>query len=174
MNPLTLIKPYLWGGAILIVLGLLLSVWWLRDSLQDAKTEAANEKAAKIQAIQTISNIQKNAAADQKLLEGYQSVKTEIQYVDKIVTREVIKYRDVVTTRFVIPDEFVRAYNTSTESVYTENSTTGTDGAAPALRKIVNDADLLQVVTANNRLCVKQAAQLTAFQSWANQPQQFQ
>jgi hypothetical protein len=114
MNPLQLIKPYLWGGAVLIILALLLSIFWLRDSLQDAKKDAEKEGAAKIQAVQTISSIQKNAAADKKLLQDYQHVKTEIQTVDKVVIKEVIKYRDVVTTRFVIPSEFVRAYNTST------------------------------------------------------------
>jgi hypothetical protein len=169
MNPLQLIKPYLWGGAVLIILALLLSIFWLRDSLQDAKKDAEKEGAAKIQAVQTISSIQKNAAADKKLLQDYQHVKTEIQTVDKVVIKEVIKYRDVVTTRFVIPSEFVRAYNTSTESVHIENPAPGTYDSTTTLRKIVNDADLLQVVTANNRICVKQAAQLTSLQVWASQ-----
>ncbi len=64
MNPFSLIKPYLWGVAILVVLALLLSIFWLRDSLQDAKTEAAMEKAAKVQAIQTIAKIEQLAAKE--------------------------------------------------------------------------------------------------------------
>jgi hypothetical protein len=64
MNPLQLIKPYLWGGAILIVLGLFLSIFWLRDSLQDAKTEAATEKAAKTEALSKITKIEQEAAEE--------------------------------------------------------------------------------------------------------------
>jgi len=64
MNQFSLIKPYLWGVAILVVLTMLLSIFWLRDSLQDAKTEAATEKAAKIQAVQTINKIQADAAKE--------------------------------------------------------------------------------------------------------------
>jgi hypothetical protein len=169
MNPLQAVKPYLWGGALLIAVSLVLSVFFLRNSLKDVKSELAIEKSEKVQAIQTIAKIEEYAAKDRKLLQDYQNVKTEIQYVDKIVIRDVIKYRDVVTTRFVIPSEFVRAYNTSTEPVHSENSTSRTDDPHTALRKIVNDADLLQVITSNNRICVKQAAQLTAFQLWAYQ-----
>jgi len=167
MNPL---KPYLYGGALLLALGLAGYVMWLQHSRETYKASAEFEQSEKVKAIQTIAKIQESANKDRKLLEGYQNVKAEIQYVDKIVTKEVIRYRDIVTTRFVIPDEFVRAYNTSTESVHIEGAATGTDGSTTTLRKIVNDADLLQVVTANNRICVKQAAQLTALQIWASPP----
>jgi hypothetical protein len=84
MNPLQLIKPYLWGGAILIVLGLFLSIFWLRDSLQDAKTEAATEKAAKIQAIQTITKIEADAA---KELESRQSYLSKLETAENERTR---------------------------------------------------------------------------------------
>lgn len=154
-------------GAIAIML-LLGYVYWLHESREAYKASAAFEKSEKITAIKVIENIQKNASVDKKLAQDYQHVKTEIQYVDKIVTKELIRYRDVVTTRFVIPDEFVRAYNTSTESVHTEGAPAGIDGAGTAIRKIVNDSDLLQVVTANNRICVNQAAQLTALQLWVS------
>jgi len=164
------IKTYLYAAALVAILAAGAYVKWLYSSRESYKASAEFEQAEKIKAIQTIAKIQESANSDRKLLEGYQSVKSEIQYVDKIVTKEVIKYRDVVTTRFVIPDEFVRAYNTSTESVHIENAAPGTDGSAASLRKIVNDADLLQVVTANNRICVKQAAQLTALQLWASPP----
>lgn len=164
-----LIKPYLYGVALVTIMALAGYVRWLYSSRESYKAAAAMEQSEKLKAIQVITKIQQSAEADRKLLQDYQHVKTEIQYVDKIVTREVIRYRDVVTTRFVIPAEFVRAYNTSTESLYIENPTHGTNDSAPAIRKIVNDADLLQVVTANNRICVKQAAQLTALQVWASQ-----
>ncbi len=167
MNPLQLIKPYLYGAALVAILAAGSYVYWLYSSRESYKESAALERAEKIIAVQTIAKIRESANKDQKLLEGYQHVKTQIQYVDKIVTKDVIRYRDVVTTRFVIPDEFVRAYNTSTESVHIENAAPGTDGDAASIRKIVNDADLLQVVTANNRMCVKQAAQLSALQLWA-------
>jgi len=73
MNPLQLIKPYLWGGAIFIVLALLLSIFWLRDSLQDAKTEAATEKAAKVEALNKITKIEEDAVKESKNRTDYLS-----------------------------------------------------------------------------------------------------
>jgi len=40
MNPL---KPYLYGGALLLFIGLGLSVWWLNDSLGEAKATIAKQ-----------------------------------------------------------------------------------------------------------------------------------
>ena len=41
MNPL---KPYLYGGALLLVIGLALSVWWLNDSLGTAKATISKQE----------------------------------------------------------------------------------------------------------------------------------
>lgn len=164
MNP---IKSYLYGAIAIAVLSALGYVYWLHESNEKNKATAIAEREKKEAAIQAIATIQESANADRKLLEGYQSVKTEIKIVDKIVTQQVIKYRDVVSVRTVVPPEFVRAYNDSTEHAHQENSPTGVNGATGAFTKVVNDADLLEVVTSNNRLCVKQAAQLTALQKWA-------
>ena len=161
------LKSYLYGAVgIAIILGLSW-VYFLKESRDKYQAKAVYEQAEKDKAIAMIKQLQESAASDQKLLEGYQSVKTEIQYVDRDVVKQVIKYRDVVTTRYIIDPKFVQIYNESTESVHTENSTTGINDTGPSLAKIVNDADLLDVVTSNNRICVKQAAQLTALQKWA-------
>jgi len=172
MNPISLIKPYLWGGAILIVLGLFLSIFWLRDSLQDAKTEAAMEKAAKVQAVQTISSIQKNAAADHKLLEGYQSVKTEIQYVDKIVTKEVIRYRERVVNRCELSPDWVRIHDQSAAGVHSADAATGANDATGPTPKAIDDAIALEVVTSNNRTCIADQEKLKALQAWASRSRQ--
>jgi hypothetical protein len=97
MNPLQLIKPYLWGGAILIVLALLLSIFWLRDSLQDAKKEAATEKAAKIQAIQTITKIESDAAKESQNRTEYLS-KLEQAENERTRLQNCIADKSCVTT----------------------------------------------------------------------------
>lgn len=166
-----LIKPYFYGGVFVLVIALGVYVKWLSVSRDTYKASALSEQSEKVKALQTISKIQESANNDRVLLEEYQNAKATIQYVDREVTKQVIKYRDVVTTRFVISPEFVRAYNESTESSHSENPAPGIDGSSAALAKIVTDADLLEVVTSNNRVCVKQAAQLTALQVWAGQVQ---
>jgi hypothetical protein len=73
MNQIQLIKPYLWGGAILIILALLLSIFWLRDSLQDAKKDAEKERAAKTEALSKITKIEEDAAKESKNRTDYLS-----------------------------------------------------------------------------------------------------
>lgn len=160
------VKLYFYGAFFIGMLSLIWYIQHLQDSRESYKVKAAYEEAEKVKATQTINNLMRDAEKDRKLLEQYQNTKREIQYVDKIVTKQVIKYRDIVTTRFVIPPEFVLAYNNSTESVHTANSTTRINESTSTITKIVNDADLLEVVTSNNRICVKQAAQLSALQVW--------
>lgn len=162
------LKSYLYGGLAILILLAIGYVYFIKESRDKYQAKAVYEQSEKEKSIATVNKMLQNAESDRKLLEQYQSTKSEIKYVDKIVTQQVIKYRDVVTTRFVIPDSWVLAYNSSIESVHTENPATGTNDTSPALAKIVNDADLLEVVTGNNRICVKQAAQLTALQKWAS------
>lgn len=160
------LKSYLYSGLAILILLAIGYVYFIKESRDKYQAKAVYEQSEKEKSIATVNKMIQDAESDRKLLEQYQSTKSEIQYVDKIVTQQVIKYRDVVTTRFIIPNSFVLAYNTSAESMHTEDSAAGTNGASPALAKIVNDADLLEVVTSNNRICVKQAAQLTALQFW--------
>ena len=132
MNPL---KPYLYGGALLLVIGLAGYAMWLQHGRDTYKASAEFEKSEKVKAIQTIAKIQESANKDRKLLEGYQNVKAEIQYVDREVVKQVIKYRETVVNRCTLSDYWVRIHNDSTSSVRSENSPSGTNDAPTELAK---------------------------------------
>lgn len=103
MNPFSLIKPYLWGGAILLVLSLILAVFWLRDSLQDAKTEAATEKAAKIQAMQAITKIEQSAAKEYQNRTEYLSKLEQAEYERKRLETCIADKSCIATVRVRVP-----------------------------------------------------------------------
>jgi len=106
--------------------------------------------------------------ATNKIETKYETItKVEIKYVDRIVVKKVIEYRDRVPDRCMLHPEWVRTYNLSTEQVRTENPASESNDQAEAAGKAVDDAVALDVVTTNNRSCVETRAQLEAFQEWA-------
>lgn len=170
MNPL-LLKMWGYGVLALLAVG---SVSWIGyqiynafDEREEFKLKATHEEAEKNKAIKSISDMIADQQRTHKISEAYNEVKTQIEYRDREVIKKVNVYRDRVVERFVVNDEWVRAYNESTEPMHSENPPAGTDGAPTELRKAVSDADLLDVATSNNRICVKQAEQLKALQDWA-------
>lgn len=77
-------------------------------------------------------------ATDQLETKYETETKVRIEYVDRIVTKEVIRYRDRVVNRCVLDPEWVRLHNLSTEQAGTENSPSIFDGGATAIGKITN------------------------------------
>jgi len=111
--------------------------------------------------------------ATNKIETKYQTItKVDIQYVDRIVIKKVIEYRDRVPGRCMLHPEWVRTYNLSTEQVRAESSASEPNGSSATLTKAVDDAVALEVSTSNNRSCVAIAAQLEALQEWAQSPLQ--
>lgn len=74
----------------------------------------------------------------------------KIVYVDKIVTKEVVKYRDRVVNRCGLNAEWVRIHNQAAAGLPEDPGSGETDGAAtePGQRG-VDDADVLEVTTSN-------------------------
>jgi len=113
----------------------------------------------------------KDETAVNQLETKYETItRVEIQYVDRIVTKEVIKYRDRVVNRCDLDAEWVRIYNLSTEQAGAESAASEPNGASGTTPKAVDDAVALDVVTNNNRICIAEIAKLTALQEWAKLP----
>jgi len=113
----------------------------------------------------------KDEVATDKLETKYETItKVEIKYVDRIVTKKVIEYRDRVTDRCLLDPEWVRVYNLSTDSASQESASGEPDGAGGTIAKAVDDAKALEVATTNNRICVAEIKKLTALQEWAKLP----
>ena len=81
----------------------------------------------------------KDEVATDKLEAKYETItKVEIQYVDRIVTKEVIKYRERVVNRCIFDPEWVRIHNLSTEQAGSENSSSVINGYPTAIGAIAN------------------------------------
>lgn len=104
---------------------------------------------------------------ERRLMAAYQEIKQEIKYVDRVVTQEVIRYRDRVVDRCTLSPEWVYAHNLSVRPAGVRSAPSGIDGPAGGAARAVDDAAALEVVTGNNRTCVAMAAQLGALQEWA-------
>lgn len=74
----------------------------------------------------------------------------KIVYVDKIITKEVVKYRDRVVNRCELNSEWVRIHNQAASGLPEDTGTGAIDGAATGTGQSgVDDADALDVTTSN-------------------------
>lgn len=81
----------------------------------------------------------KDEVATNKLETKYETItKTEIQYVDREVTKQVIVYKDRVVNRCHLNDDWVRIHNLSTVQAGAENSPSILNGSATAIGKIAD------------------------------------
>ena len=154
--------------AALALIALIGAAFWRYDYVvKDRDQLKLNYEMATAAADQYRAQVEAETKRNNEILDKHHDAEAKIEYVDKIVTKEVIRYRDRVVTRVELPADFVRIYNESTESEHKENSTIGTNDSPPALGKIVTDADVLEVSTRNNRACVKYMQRLWSLQDWA-------
>lgn len=163
MNPKN--TAYLIAAGLLA--GLLFTLYYQHNKIKSQKVTIAQVTADKNIAIQTINTIQQDAEKTRKLLEGYENVKTQIEYVDRIVTKDVIRYRERVVNRCELSNDWVRIHDQATASVYTESPATGVNGATGRAGTPIDDAEALAVVTNNYRMCIADQAKLRALQAWA-------
>ncbi len=161
-------KLYLYAAIAIALAGGFFYVKHVLDERDKFRSEAIFEREQKEMAIKSIADQIEEAKRTQNVLEVYHEGEAKIQYVDRVVTKQVIEYRDRNPDRIQLSADFVRAYNDSTSELYSENSSLGTNDSTGDLAKIVNDADVLEVATNNNRSCVRTIARLRALQEWAN------
>jgi len=158
-----MIKVY----AALALVALIGAAFWRYDYVvKDRDQLKLNYEMATAAADQYRAQVEAETKRNNEILDKHHNAEAKIEYVDKIVTKEVIRYRDAVPIRIQLDDKWVRAYNLSTESAHSESAASGTNDTATALRKIVTDADALEVATSNNRTCVKNALRLQSLQEW--------
>ena len=168
MNP----KLTIYAVISLLIIGAIFTLYYQHNTIKSQKVTITQVTSDKNLAIQTINTIQQDAEKTRKLLEGYENVKTQIEYVDRIVTKDVIRYRERIVNRCELSPDWVRIHDQATASVYTESATTSTNGAADGAGNAIDDAEALAVVTNNYRICIADQEKLRALQAWAlNSPQ---
>lgn len=160
------LKLWLYGGLATLLIATVLHFYNIEKNSISDKFGAAQTKLA-------AESKKADEVAVNKIQTKYETItKVDIQYVDRIVIKKVIEYRDRVPDRCMLHPEWVRTYNLSTEQVRAESAASELDGETEAAGKAVDDAVALDVATTNNRACVAIAAQLEALQEWAKSPLQ--
>lgn len=161
-----MISKYLAGGAVIAIVVLGLSLKIAMGEVKEAKRDLKDEKAdrAKLQVdFDQFKNQAQQVAATNNVL---QETKEKIIYVDKIVTKEIIRYRDRVVNRCQLDNDWVRIHDQAATRLPENSGASGADEASAEPKASgVDDAEALQVVTENYSLYYQCKAKVEAFQS---------
>lgn len=138
-----MIRIYL-GLAVISVAGL---AGWHYSTVIDERDEFRSraEKAEK-----AVEAAEKEDKRVNVITDAHVQTVEKIVYVDKIVTKEVVKYRERVVNRCELNAEWVRIHNQAAAGLPEDPGAGQTDGSAtePGQRG-VDDADALDVTTSN-------------------------
>lgn len=129
-----------------------------------AKAEAKKEKALAESVSKQLADAKTEKERVDILLTNYQTTKQEIKYVDRVVTKTVIEYRDIAVDRCPIDGLWVYTYNLST--LPKADSSPRVDDPTIRLRENYDPATVLEVATHNNRQCIYEKERLRALQGW--------
>jgi len=120
----------------------------INAKILESELKTSNQRLQQLTNIDLTANLElRNKVADDekkadetatnKAQIKYETVtKTEIQYVDRIVVKKVIEYRDRVPDRCQFDPEWVRIYNLSADQAGAENSPSIINGSATAIGKV--------------------------------------
>jgi len=161
-----MISKYLAGAAVIAIVILGLSLKIAMGEAKEAKRDLKDEK----EMVKSLTEAARIADENAKILANannvLQETKEKIIYVDKIVTKEIIRYRDRVVNRCQLDSDWVRIHNQAATRVPQDSGASGTNeaGAEPKPGG-VDDAEALQVVTENYSLYYQCKAKVEALQS---------
>jgi len=161
-----MISKYLAGGAVIAIVVLGLSLKIAMGEVKEAKRDLKDEKAAKAQLQVNFNQFKVNANKIALTNDALQETKEKIIYVDKIVTKEIIRYRDRVVNRCQLDNDWVRIHNQAATRVPQDSGAGGAYEASTESKPSgIDDAEALQVVTENYSLYYQCKAKVEAFQS---------
>lgn len=108
-----------------------------------------------------------------KEAQGKVSIKVEKEYIDRVVTRERIVYRnndiivEVVPETFELSRGWVHSYNQTVQGKPVDPEAAGDPTSSG-----VTDAAGLQTIAQNNAICLANTDKLIALQNWNRQQQE--
>jgi hypothetical protein len=161
-----MISKYLAGGAVIAIVVLGLSLKIAMGEVNEAKRDLKDEISTRVK-LQVDFDQFKNQAQQVAVTNNVlQETKEKIIYVDKIVTKEIIRYRDRVVNRCQLDGDWVRIHNQAATRVPEDSGTSGANEASAEPKPSgVDDAEALQVVTENYSLYYQCKAKVEALQS---------
>ena len=105
------IKSYLIGGVIISVLGLY--IWGLHNKLTVVNTNLKIERLRAENLADIIDKERSEAARLNSLLANLETKEAEVRTVEKVITRDIIKYRDRIINRCTLSADWVCLANAS-------------------------------------------------------------
>lgn len=98
----------------------------------------------------TIAAAEKEDTRVAAITDAHVQTVEKIVYVDKIVTKEVVKYRERIVNRCELNSEWVRIHNQAAAGVSEDPGAVSIDGTSAGVGQSgVDDADALEVTTSN-------------------------
>lgn len=108
-------KLYLYFGAAASIVILSLSVWGLNSKLSLANKNLEDEKG-KVKSLNAILEEERQEVIRvNSLLESLENKEAEVRYVETVVNKEIVKYRDRVVNRCKLSGDWVCIYNNSAQ-----------------------------------------------------------
>lgn len=110
-------RLYLWigGAALLASLGVYVYIQSLR--LDSAEKERDAALAAVALYSEQLEREREEILRVNLLLSDLETKEAEIRYVDRVVQKEIVKYRDRAVNRCQLSDDWVCVYNTSAQGL---------------------------------------------------------
>lgn len=127
----------------------LLSGWHYSSVVKDL--ESFKSRANKAEEALKALDEENNRVSD--ITDAHAKTVEKIVYVDKIVTKEVVKYRERVVNRCALSPEWVRIHNQAASGVQEDPGAIGANGASSRVAESgVDDADALEAAANNYHL----------------------
>lgn len=108
---------YIYLGLGAAVVGLGLYAWGLSSRLDLAETERDTALATASALKTDLENERAEVVRVNSLLESLENKEAEVRYVETVVNKEIVKYRDRVVNRCQLSDDWVCIYNNSAKGL---------------------------------------------------------
>lgn len=151
-------------GAVAVVVGaFFFGSEWTDRAWAEKVAKAENENKA---LVIELERAQKQA--EYLLLDSVNDILEQVDSETEVIYREKIIYRDNPNAgNCVIPGEWVQIHNNSTGMPGVSSATP--DIKAEARAEEISDIEVLDIVTANYRMCVEEIAKFDGLWQWATE-----
>lgn len=104
-------KLYLYLGAAAAFIGLSIYTWGLSNSLELSQDRLAQAEARATFLAADLAAERYEIVRVNEILDSLESKEAEVRTVEKVITKEIVKYRDSVVNRCQLSDDWVCIHN---------------------------------------------------------------
>lgn len=116
-------RLYLYGGFFVLFVILGLYAWGLSNDLDLEREKRSQAESLASGLALDLASERAEALRVNSLLESLETKEAEIRYVETIVEKEIVRYRDRVTNRCTLSNDWLCIHNTAAKGVPTDCGT---------------------------------------------------